>query len=454
MMVKEAALAELRTALQGSVLTPADIGYDAARQIFNAMIDCRPALVARCATAADIRACVGFAQSHGLVVSVRGGGHNVSGKAVVDGGLMIDLSLMKGCRIDPVRRTARAEPGVTLAEFDHNCQVFGLATTMGAVSPTGIAGLTLGGGFGWLCSKYGLTCDNLLSVDIVTADGRLRTASPLEHPDLFWAVCGGGGNVGIVTSFEYRLHDVGPVLGGGVVFPFAKAREVLAFYDDFARSCPDELSVNAALWTTADGVPVVGIAVAWCGALDLGERVLRPLQTFETPLADTIASMRYVDRQRASDASFPPGRRHYWKGGWQRRLAPAAIDVIVEFAARRPSPYTRLSLQQMHGAAARVPPDATAFVHRHDQWEVQILSQWIDPADDEVNIGWARECYAALEPHLERAVYVNTLGGDETSRIREAYGANYERLAAIKAIYDPTNFFRSNQNVAATPRLN
>ena len=454
MMVKEAALAELRTALQGSVLTPADIGYDAARQIFNAMIDCRPALVARCATAADIRACVGFAQAQGLVVSVRSGGHNVSGKAVVDGGLMIDLSLMKGCRIDPVRRTARAEPGVTLAEFDHNCQVFGLATTMGAVSPTGIAGLTLGGGFGWLCSKYGLTCDNLLSVDIVTADGRLRTASPLEHPDLFWAVCGGGGNVGIVTSFEYRLHDVGPVLGGGVVFPFAKARDVLAFYDDFARSCPDELSVNAALWTTADGVPVVGIAVAWCGALDLGERVLRPLQTFETPLADTIASMRYVDRQRASDASFPPGRRHYWKGGWQRRLAPAAIDVIVEFAARRPSPYTRLSLQQMHGAAARVPPDATAFVHRHDQWEVQILSQWIDPADDEVNIGWARECYAALEPHLERAVYVNTLGGDETSRIREAYGANYERLAAIKAIYDPTNFFRSNQNVATTPRLN
>ena len=454
MMVKEAALAELRTALRGSVLTPNDIGYDAARQIFNAMIDCRPALVARCATAADIRACVGFAQAHGLVVSVRSGGHNVSGKAVVDGGLMIDLSLMKGCRIDPVRRTARAEPGLTLAEFDHNCQVFGLATTMGAVSPTGIAGLTLGGGFGWLCSKYGLTCDNLLSVDIVTADGRLRTASPLEHPDLFWAVCGGGGNVGIVTSFEYRLHDVGPVLGGSVVFPFAKAKDVLAFYDDFARSCPDELSVNAALWTTADGVPVVGIGVAWCGALDLGERVLRPLQTFETPLADTIASMRYVDRQRASDAFFPPGRRHYWKAGWQRRLAPAGIDVIVEFAARRPSPYTRLSLQQMHGAAARVPPSATAFVHRHDQWEVQMLSQWLDPADDEVNIGWARECYAALEPHLERAVYVNMLGGDETSRVREAYGANYERLAAIKAIYDPTNFFRSNQNVATTPRLN
>ncbi|WP_409364828.1 FAD-binding oxidoreductase [Bradyrhizobium sp. JYMT SZCCT0428] len=341
---------------------------------------------------------------------------------------------MKGCRIDPVRRTARAEPGLTLAEFDHNCQVFALATTMGAVSPTGIAGPTLGGGVGWLCSKYGLTCDNLLSVDIVTADGRLRTASPLEHPDLFWAVCGGGGNVGIVTSFEYRLHEVGPVLGGSVVFPFTKAKTVLAFYDDFARSCPDELSVNAALSTTADGVPVVGIGVAWCGALDLGDRVLRPLHAFETPLADTIASRRYVDLQRASDAFFPLERRHYWKAGWQRRLTPAGIDVIVEFAARRPSPYMRLSLQQMHGAAARVPPSATAFVHRHDQWEVQMLSQWLDPADDEVNIGWTRECYAALEPHLERAVYVNSLGGDETSRIREAYGANYERLAAIKAI--------------------
>jgi FAD/FMN-containing dehydrogenase len=451
-MITRPELAELRAALSGAVLAPGELDYDASRQVFNAMVDCRPALIARCATAADVAACVGFAQAHGLAVSARGGGHNVSGKAVVDGGLMIDLSPMKGCRVDPVRRMARAEPGLTLAEFDQECQAFGLATTMGAVSPTGIAGLTLGGGFGWLCGKHGLACDNLLSVDIVTADGRLHTASPSEHPDLFWAVRGGGANVGVVTSFEYRLHEVAPVLGGGIVFPFAKAKRVLAFYDEFARGCPDELCVNAALWIAADGVPVVGIAVAWCGTLDLGERVLEPLRGFETPLADIIAPMRYVDRQRTSDSFFPRGRRHYWKAGWQRRLTPAAIDVMIEFAARRPSPYTRLSLQQMHGAAARVPPTATAFAHRHDQWEVQILSQWLDAADDEPNIRWARECHAALEPHLDRGVYVNSLGDDESDRVSAAYGSNYERLAAIKAIYDPANFFRSNQNVATPSR--
>src|SRR5712691_6008288 len=334
-MISQSALAGFRSAVRGSVLVPGDAAYDQTRQVFNAMIDHRPALIARCISAADVVACVGFAQAHGLAVSARGGGHNVSGKAVADGGLMIDLAPMKGCRIDPARRTARAEPGLTLAEFDLDCQAFGLATTMGAVSPTGIAGLTLGGGFGWLCGKYGLACDNLLSVDILTADGRLRTASLSEHVDLFWAVRGAGANVGIITSFEYRLHEVGPVLGGGIVFPFAKAKRVLAFYDEFARGCPDELSVNAALATADGGAPVVGIAVAWCGALDVGERVLKPLRTFETPIADMIAPMRYVDRQRSNDAVFPRGRRHYWKAGWQRRLEAAAIDVMIGFAARR-----------------------------------------------------------------------------------------------------------------------
>jgi FAD/FMN-containing dehydrogenase len=365
----------------------------------------------------------------------------------------LHANLVRGEVIDPDRTKDDVLKEIKFdAEVPVDCQAFGLATTMGAVSPTGIAGLTLGGGFGWLCGRYGLACDNLLSVDIVTADGRLRTASPNEHPDLFWAVRGGGANVGVVTSFEYRLHEVGPVLGGGIVFPFAKAKRVLAFYDEFARACPDELSVNAALWTAADGVPVVGIAVAWCGVLDVGDRVLTPLRGFETPLADMIAPMRYVDRQRTSDSFFPRGRRHYWKAGWQRRLAPAAIDVMVEFAACRPSPYTRISLQQMHGAAARVPSTATAFAHRHDQWEVQILSQWLDAADDEPNIRWARECHAALEPHLDRAVYVNSLGDDESDRVSDAYGSNYERLAAIKAVYDPANFFRSNQNVVTMPR--
>ena len=447
-MISQSVLADFRSAVRGSVLVPGDPAYDETRQVFNAMIDHRPALIARCISAADVVACVGFAQAHGLAVSARGGGHNVSGKSVADGGLMIDLAPMKGCRVAPARRTVRAEPGLTLSEFDRDCQAFGLATPMGAVSPTGIAGLTLGGGFGWLCGKYSLACDNLLSVDIVTADGRLRTASLSEHPDLFWAVRGGGANVGIVTSFEYRLHEVGPVLGGGIVFPVAKAKRVLAFYDELARGCPDELSVNAALATAADGAPVVGISVGWCGALDVGERILKPLRTFETPITDMIRPMRYVDLQCGGDVNFPRGRRHYWKAGFQQRLEAAAIDVMIDFAARRPSPYTRISLQQMHGAAARVSPTETAFAHRHDQWEVQILSQWLGAADDERNIRWAREVYAAMEPHLEHAVYVNSLGGDESDRVREAYGRNYERLAAIKGAYDPTNFFRSNQNVA------
>ncbi len=442
-MISESVLADLRSAVRGSVLAPGDAGYDETRQVFNAMIDHRPALIVRCIGAADVVASVRFAHANMLAVSARGGGHNVSGRAMVDGGLVIDLSPMKGCRVDPGRRTVRAEPGLTLAEFDHECQAFGLVTTMGAVSPTGIAGLTLGGGFGWLCGKFGLACDNLLSVDVVTADGRLRTASPTEHADLFWALRGAGANFGIVTSFDYRLHELGPVLGGGVVFPLAKAKRVLAFYDEFARSAPDELSVNAAVATLTDGTSVVGIAVTWCGPLDVGERLLKPLRTFETPIADTIAPVRYVDRQRTNDAVFPRGRRHYWKAAWQRRLDAAAIEVVIDFAARRPSPYTRISFQHMHGAAARVSATETAFFHRHDQWEVQILSQWID-ADDEQNIRWAREMYAAMEPYLEHAVYVNMLGADDGDRVRAAYGGNYERLVAIKAAYDPTNFFRSN----------
>lgn len=447
-MITPFALEDLRASLRGSVLTPADSAYDDTRRIFNAMIDHRPVLIARCASAADVIACVQFARAQGLPVSARGGGHNPSGKSVIDGGLMIDLGPMKGCRVDPLRRTVRAEPGLTLGEFDRECQAFGLATTMGVVAGTGIAGLTLGGGIGWICGKYRLACDNVLSVDIVTADGRLRSASTDDNPDLFWATRGGGGNVGIVTSFEYHLHEVGPVLGGGVVFPFAKARRVLAFYDEFARACPDELSVNASLAPTEDGTLAVAIGVAWCGELEVGERILKPLRTCEIPLVDTIGPMSYVERQRGGDAAFPRGRRHYWKAGWLRRLDPGAIEVAIDFAARRPSPHTRVSFQQMHGAAARVTPTETAFAHRHDQWDFLALSQWERPEDDEPNVRWARELFVAMQPYLEPAVYVNSLGGpDDGDRVRQAFGENYDRLAAIKKAYDPNNFFRSNQNV-------
>ncbi|HTY77639.1 MAG TPA: FAD-binding oxidoreductase [Gemmatimonadales bacterium] len=447
-MVTPSALQDFRAGLRGSVLTPTDPAYDETRRIFNAMIDHRPALIARCAGAADVIACVQFARAQGLQVSARSGGHNPSGKSVIDGGLMIDLAPLKGCRVDPQRRTVRAEAGLTLGEFDRECQAFGLATTMGVVPGTGIAGLTLGGGIGWICGKYRLACDNLLSADIVTADGRLRTARPDENPDLFWATRGGGGNVGIVTSFEYGLHEVGPVLGGGVVFPFAKARRVLAFYDEFARVCPDELSVNASLTPAEDGTPTVAVGVAWCGALEVGERMLKPLRTCEIPLADTIRPMSYVELQGSGEAAWPRGRRHYWKAGWQRRLEPAAIEVAIDFAARRPSRYTKISFQQMHGAAARVAPTETAFAHRHDQWDFLALSQWERPEDDGPNVRWARELFAAMQPYLASAVYVNSLGGpDDGDRVRQAFGDNYERLAAIKKAYDPDNFFRSNQNV-------
>ena len=447
MTISGPAVDNLRSALRGQVLCPGDPGYDTTRRIFNAMIDRRPVLIARCAGAADVVAAVQFARAEALEVSVRGGGHNVAGKAVGEG-LMIDLSPMKGVRVDPRRRLAWAEAGCTLFDLDRDTQRFGLATPLGVVSATGIAGLTLGGGIGWLGGRHGLACDNVLSVDLVTADGELLTVGADEHPDLFWAVRGGGGNFGVVTSFEYRLHEVGPVIGGGVVWPVAQARSVLRFYDQFARACPDGLSANVRFGLAADGAPVVGIGVAWIGPLDEGERHLKPLRSFGTPLADLVQPTSYIDKQRAGDSIYPPGRRHYWKAGFIRRLGPDAIDVLIDFFARRPSQYAIIALQQMHGAAARVSPAATAFAHRCDQWECMMLGQWERPEDDERCIAWTRELYARMEPHLERAVYVNSLDHDEPERVAIAYGSNYDRLAAIKARYDPGNFFRANHNVA------
>jgi FAD/FMN-containing dehydrogenase len=448
MTISQTALRELRTSVGGAVLSPATEGYETARRIYNAMIDRRPAAIVRCAGGPDVAACVAWARAHGVEVSVKGGGHNVSGKAVCEGGLMIDLSAMKDIRVDPRRRVARAAAGLTLAEFDRACQAEGLATPMGIVSPTGIAGLTLGGGIGWLGGTHGLACDNVAAADVVTADGRVLTASSTEHPDLFWAIRGGGANVGVVTAFDYRLHPVGPVLGGGVAWPAGRATSVLAFYGEFARACPDELSVNALLAAGPDGSPVVAVGVAWAGDLDAGERTLKPLRAFDHPAADDVAPMSYVQLQSGGDGAFPHGRRHYWKAGFLRRLGPEVIDVLVHFAATRPSPHTILGLQQMHGAAARVPPAETAFAHRHDQWDCLVLTQWDSPADDEENIRWTRECHAALTPHLEPSVYVNDLGADEAGRVRAAYGGNYEQLVAVKAAYDPGNFFRGNQNVA------
>jgi hypothetical protein len=448
--LQEAAVQEFAANLRGELVRPEDEGYDTTRAVFNGMIDKRPAMIVRCAGTSDVIRGVSFARTHDLLLSVRGGGHGVAGNAVSDGGMMLDLSPMKGIRVDPVRRTAQAQAGLTLGEFDHETQAFGLATTLGVVSATGIAGLTLGGGLGWLNGKHGLACDNLLSADVVTADGRLLTASDEENEDLFWGIRGGGGNFGVVTLFEYRLYPVGPVLGGGLRYPAAQARDFLRFYDEFASTCPDELSTAASLGQAPDGSVVAGVAVCYCGPLETGERALRPLRGFGSPLEDTIQPMSYQTLQSAPDAGFPLGRQHYWKSSYLKHSSDEAIEVMLRFVAEMPSPISGVGLQQMHGAASRVDPAATAFRHRDEHYDFLILSQWEDPTYAEENIRWTRALFEAMEPFFEKGVYVNNLGEEGEDRVKEAYGEHYERLVALKDKYDPTNFFRLNQNVMPT----
>ncbi len=442
------AVQDFRACLRGELLCPGDEGYDAARKVFNAMIDRRPAMIARCAGAADVVSAVNFARSYDLPVAVRGGGHSVAGKAVCDGGLMIDLSLMKGIRVDPARRSVRAQPGLRLGEFDRETQGFGLATTLGIVTDTGIAGLTLGGGIGWLNGKYGLACDNLVSVDVVTADGRLLTASESENADLFWGVRGSGGNLGIVTSFEYRLHPLGPVLGGMVAHPLDKAKNALRSFFDLSAQCPDELTTMPTVLTLPDGTLGAALVVCYCGAITDGEGVLKSVRSFGSPVADSIQPVPYVALQSALDPGFPQGRYHYWKGSFARKVSDDTIEIILDFMARKPSPFTLCYFQQVHGAAGRVAPADTAFCHRGTNlYEFSILSQWDDPAATETNVTWTRAFFDALAPHLDKGVYVNSLGDEGEERVRAAFGANYERLVALKKKYDPTNFFRMNQNI-------
>lgn len=448
------AVEALRATMRGAVLSPGNDGYDAARRVFNAMIDRRPALVVRCAGVSDVVRGVDFARTHDLPLSVHGGGHGVAGNAACDGGVMLDLSPMKGMQVDPARRTAEAQAGLTLGEFDHETQAFGLATTMGVVSLTGIAGLTLGGGIGWLNGKHGLACDNLLAADVVTADGRLLTASTEEHEDLFWALRGGSGNFGVVTSFRYRLHPVGPVLAGGVSYPFERAREVLRFYHEFAVACPDELTTTGSLWTGEDGSPGVSVGVCYSGDQAEGERVVRPLLEFGPPQGGEIKPMAYCALQSGNDAGFPSGRQHYWKSAWLAELSDGAIEVMLAFLRTKPSPATGIGLQQFHGAASRVDPAATAFPHRGgNRYDFLILSQWDEPSKSEENIRWTRAFFDAMQPFLERGVYVNDLDQDDgADRVRSAYGANYDRLAEVKARYDPSNFFRVNNNIRPAAR--
>ena len=443
------AIENFRKSLRGQSFCPGEQGYDAARTVPNAMIDRRPAIIARCAGAADVIACVRFAREHDALVSVRGGGHSVAGKSVCDGGLMIDLSAMKGIRVDPVRRTVRAEAGLKLGEFDRETQAFGLATTLGVVPNTGISGLTLGGGFGHLMGKYGLALDNVIGVDVVTADGRLLTANASENEDLFWGVRGSSGNLGIVTSLEYRLHAVGPVLGGAVFYPVAKTKDVLRFCREYAKTIPDELVIQAAAFRTPDGVQVFGVVACYCGSSQSeGEKVLRPLRKFDSPVADIIDVMSNVQVQGLFEPFFPPGRYTYVKSNFMHTLNDEAIETIAEYADKSPSPYTFAPIiEHWHGAVARVGDTDTAFPHRHYSYNFIAWSNWESPSESEKNIQWTREFWEAMRPFLVTGSYVNYVSDERDTFARAAYGPNYDRLVALKNKYDPTNFFRMNHNI-------
>ena len=438
---------EFGPGLRGEVVCPDDRGYDTARAVFNGMIDRRPLAVIRPVDASDVVRCITFARRRDLPLSVHGGGHSVAGNAVRDGAIMLDLSGMKFIRVDPHTMIVRAGPGLTLGEFDHATQAFGLATPLGVVSTTGIAGLTLGGGLGWLNGRYGLACDNLLSADVATADGQLVRASAQENQDLFWGIRGGGGNFGVITAFEYQLHPVGRVLAGGLSYPLSMAPRVLRFYDDFVNAAPDELSTAASLGLNPSGEPTVSVAVCYCGPIDEGERVLHPLRTFQSPVDDTIQPMPYTMLQSSRDEGFPFGRLHYWKSGCLRDVTDGAIDTLMRLVPQMPSSASGVGLQQMHGAASRVAPSATAFPHRAEQYDFLILSQWSDETYSDRNVQWTRALFEAMQPHLEESVYVNNLGDEGPGRVQAAYGENYPRLVAVKRTYDPDNLFLANQNV-------
>jgi len=437
--------------LAGRLLRQSDRDYDQARRVWNGMVDKRPALIARCAGTADVVASVRFAREHDLVISVRGGGHNYAGKSVCEGGLMIDLSPMKGIIVDPGRRTVRAGAGLRLGEFDQATQAHGLATTLGVNTDTGIAGLTLGGGYGWLGGRFGLACDNLLAAEVVTADGRQLTASADENSDLFWGLRGAGANLGIVTRFDYRLHPIGQVLGGMVIYPMSNGRAALRLFDDFADTCPDEVSCAGLLLSAPDGAPAVAIAVCYTGPSDKGEAVLAPLTRSLPVMANLLEVQPYTKMQTLFDAAWPPGRRYYNKSSITRRLSAEAIEVLVEYGATMPTNLSAIAFQQLHGAASRIGVADTAFPHRFDHLSMYVHPATDNPAESNKIVAWGRRCWQDMQPFMEDAVYVNGLEDAQEEgeqRVLEAYGANHARIAALKTTFDPTNFLSGNQNVA------
>lgn len=458
--LSDEALSALQQSVRGRVAVAGSDDYEQARTVWNAMIDRHPAVVVRCAGAADVMRAIRFARDNDLVLSVRGGGHNIAGNAVCDGGLEIDLSLMKSVRIDPARRIARVEPGATLGDFDREAQAFGLATPLGINSTTGVAGLTLGGGFGWLSRGLGLTIDNLLSADVVTASGELVTASESENADLFWGLRGGGGNFGVVTSFEFKLHPVGPmVLAGLVIHPLDAAPDVLRFKAEFTAKAPDELVCWFVLRQAPPlpflppewhGKEILALALCYNGDLAEGERIARPLREFGHPIADIVQPMPYTAWQTVLDPLLTPGARNYWKSHDFAGLSDGLVQVLVDHARRIPDPQTEIACAQLGGAVSRVPRAATAYNHRDGQYVMNVHGRWADPAKDEACIGWARSLWQAAAPFATGSVYVNFLTQEEGSRVRDAYGENYERLVQLKNKYDPKNVFGVNQNIKPT----
>ncbi|MFO1153273.1 MAG: FAD-binding oxidoreductase [Rhodospirillales bacterium] len=450
-------LTALRGQLRGSLLTADDPGYDEARSVWNAMIDKRPGLIVRCAGVADVLAAIRFARDHRLLISVKGAGHNIAGSAVCDGGLMLDLSPMKSVYVDPWNRTARVEPGVTLSEFDREAQAFGLATPLGINSTTGVAGLTLGGGFGWLSRSLGYTIDNLLSVELVSAAGELVRASQDENADLFWGLRGGGGNLGVATSFSFRLHPVGPqLLAGLIVYPFDQAGDILRRYRAFVAEAPEQLTVWSVLrkapplpFLPADvhGKEVVVLALAYTGAVAAGERLIEPLRHFGTPVGEHVEPLPFTAWQAAFDPLLTPGARNYWKSHDFAELSDSALDLIIEYAGKLPTPECEIFIAHLGGVAGRVAADATAYPHRNARFILNVHTRWREAAEDDACIDWARSFFDATAPHATGGVYVNFLTADEQDRVRAAYGANYDRLASLKAKYDPGNLFQVNFNV-------
>lgn len=450
-------IAAFKAHFSGDILVPGDTSYDTMRQIWNAMIDRKPALIARCTSPEDVAQAVGFAREHSLLVSVRGGGHNIAGNAVCDAGLMIDLSLMKHIQVDPKARRATVEPGCTLADFDAAAQVHGLATPLGINSTTGVPGLTLGGGFGWLSRKYGMTVDNLLSAEVVTADGKQLHASEAENADLFWGLRGGSGNFGIVTLFEFQLHPVGPnVLSGLIVFPFEQAKTVLTQFARFTETMPDELSVwmftrkappLPFLPESVHGQEIVALALCYAGDPAEGERLIEPLRSFGTAHGEHIGVQPYTAWQQAFDPLLAPGARNYWKSHNFTQLSDGVIDVVIEYARILPSPQCEIFIAALGGQAARIAPDAMAYSNRDANYVMNVHGRWESAAMDERCIAWARQFFAKSKPFASGGAYINFLTQDEADRTAFAYGASYKRLVEIKNQYDPANLFRMNQNI-------